>query len=536
MKLRNNGVDFGELGYATMVEVRDTEAAKAIVGLRLRAYADGLQPEMLQLASGIQRKRNQANALDAQLYQRPLPVSDTLMIARSVALKFLIALGLIGLVAALAGNAATVHAMWSSLPLTVIGCIVLTGAVLLAGHLAFERVLIDRPWLQVAAAITILVLTFYGVAQFNEARGLVTNAMLGGSASTRSYVDSSYVEPSAPEPPAEQGGTSMQQRVSGLLTSAVVKISIASDLALGFLVALIAAIRHSPDYAGWSTLRRLTLDIPTLERRRNELGAAIESAQRNAMAGILRARAFERAVPVPYLRVLPVVLLCVLAAPAWAQNSPRREEVILLDASASVANRAQAGSTFRQYIQSIRQLLATEPPESRVSVMLITTDSFGGGGSQILVKGWTPSARGVFTDDLDRARQQLVAEFDKRVRGLAPIASATDITGALFRATALDSLDQGRVKELYIFSDMINTAGLNMPALLPTGPEKMLEIAKANGQIAPLGRYRVHVHGAVTHSLTPAGWSAIRAFWRLYVREAGAELVVYSPDAVMRRE
>lgn len=47
---------------------------------------------------------------------------------------------------------------------------------------------------------------------------------------------------------------------------------------------------------------------------------------------------------------------------------------------------------------------------------------------------------------------------------------------------------------------MNESANLNMPALLPAGPEKMLERARANGLIVPLRGYKVHVLGA-----SPAG-------------------------------
>jgi len=46
-------------------------------------------------------------------------------------------------------------------------------------------------------------------------------------------------------------------------------------------------------------------------------------------------------------------------------------------------------------------------------------------------------------------------------------------------------------KTIWISSDMMNeSANLNMPPLLPTGPEKMLERAKANGLIVPLAGYK----------------------------------------------
>ena len=72
-----------------------------------------------------------------------------------------------------------------------------------------------------------------------------------------------------------------------------------------------------------------------------------------------------------------------------------------------------------------RQLLLTEPPSSRVVVSLITSESFGSTGE--LLKGWTPAAHGVFTDELNGARHQLASAFEARAANVTPIAARTDI-------------------------------------------------------------------------------------------------------------
>jgi hypothetical protein len=92
-------------------------------------------------------------------------------------------------------------------------------------------------------------------------------------------------------------------------------------------------------------------------------------------------------------------------------------------------------------------------------------------------------------------------------------------------------------KTIWIFSDMMNeSANLNMPALLPAGPEKMIERVKANGLMVPLAGYRVYVIGASPAGLNPQTWNALRTFWTLYFREAGAELVSYSAECSVKRE
>lgn len=91
-------------------------------------------------------------------------------------------------------------------------------------------------------------------------------------------------------------------------------------------------------------------------------------------------------------------------------------------------------------------------------------------------------------------------------------------------------------RELWIYSDMLNeTPSLPMPALLSTGPDRMLEQAKANRLVVPLKGYRIHVVGASLRGLTPQAWNNIKAFWEAYFRDAGAELVSYAADGAPER-
>jgi hypothetical protein len=74
-----------------------------------------------------------------------------------------------------------------------------------------------------------------------------------------------------------------------------------------------------------------------------------------------------------------------------------------------------------------------------------------------------------------------------------------------------------------------------MPSLLPTGPEQMLERAKANGLIVPLAGYKIYVYGATPNGLSPQAWLAVKAFWTMYFAAAGAELVSYSAECDVQR-
>ncbi len=213
-------------------------------------------------------------------------------------------------------------------------------------------------------------------------------------------------------------------------------------------------------------------------------------------------------------------------------------EAILIDTSGSIGKGGMKNELFREYLVSIRKLLLTEPPNSRVWVTAISSDSFG--GAHEVLKGWTPDARDVFSDDLNRAWHQLAASFETKAAQMSPVSGGTDIFGALWRAKAVfesnfASAPQATSKNIWIFSDMMNeTRAFSMPDLLATGPEQMLERAKANGLLVPLNGYTVYVVGASPSGLTPKSWLVMKGFWTAYFSAAGAELVTYSaePDAM----
>jgi hypothetical protein len=75
---------------------------------------------------------------------------------------------------------------------------------------------------------------------------------------------------------------------------------------------------------------------------------------------------------------------------------------------------------------------------------------------------------------------------------------------------------------------MVNeTPGFNMPALLGTGPERILERVNTDGLLVPLHGYTIHVQGASPSGLTPQAWHTTKRFWEMYFAAAGAELISY---------
>ncbi len=228
-----------------------------------------------------------------------------------------------------------------------------------------------------------------------------------------------------------------------------------------------------------------------------------------------------------------LIIGLLFAAPLHAQ-SVQRYEGILIDTSASISRGGRSNELFRKYLKGVRELLLTTPPNTRVWVLRISSDSFG--GPEEIVRGWTPDAHGVFTDDLERARRQLAAAFEKHSVGMAPSAPATDIFGGLERMKVLaeaatQTFGTANSTTIFIFSDMLNETGeFPIPALLQTGPERMFERAKAAGFVVPLPHYDVYVYGAATNGLAPEPWMVIRRFWETYFSAAGAHLVLYSSE------
>ena len=259
------------------------------------------------------------------------------------------------------------------------------------------------------------------------------------------------------------------------------------------------------------------------------------------MAGIRRAQSMRNKQRTPYHQVLLLLVVCaIFHAPTLYSQTTKHHEGILIDTSSSISQGGKTGELFQEYLRATKALLRTEPPNSRVWVSSIESDSFG--GVRELVKGWTPDEHGVFTDDLNRARRQLAINFEAKSSNLAATAPGTDIFGGLWHVkTLFESIPQsggpdGISKTIWIFSDMVNeTSYFPIPRLLDLGPERMLERAKANGLVVPLPHYLVRVYGASPSGLTPHEWTTIKRFWQMYFAAGGGELVTYSAECEIQR-
>lgn len=530
--------DFEALGHRTMQETGDQIATQNICGLHLQAFADELRPAITRITSAMQVVKGRQCALVSHLYDRIEPVRDAAMLGLTIAAWLLGVVMVVAALASVAGHTMTFYLFGSGPFVSAFLGIALTGITTATGYQAYERILIRHKLAEIFAILLAFLLCFWGLFQMAEARGTMMERLTSSTA-TQSYVDGGNTDDTAVEPP--QDGGSPEQKVRGLLGSAMVKIMISADIILGILLGRLVKIWTDEDFAAWHDLEKSARELGQLEAELCVLHSAVEIAKKRCMAGILRARHTQRKKCVPYHQALPIILLAVIlvGSPVFGQTITRHEG-ILIDVSGSIVKGGANSQLFREYQFAVKKLLLTEPPQSRMWVSVITTDSFG--SVRTLVKGWTPDAQGVFTDDLSRARHQLGASFETKSTGLSPTAAGTDITGGLWQMKALlESGSSGTAaavsKEIWIASDMMNeSSSFNMPALLPTGPEAMLARAKAAGLVVPLHGYQLHVIGASPEGLTPQAWNTLRVFWTLYFREAGADLVSYSAECDASRE
>jgi hypothetical protein len=534
-QIAKRNIDFERLGYETTIATGDEIAAQHICGLHIHTLNDEIQPEVLHVDLIVAQARKGAASLHYWLYDGPHPISDAAMFARRIGVNFLIALLGVVCIASVTSHIVSFNSFGFPMVPSILLGVTVTGIAAAGGHQMFEKILVRQKSLEAIVICAACLLCFWGLLELNQARALMVNkvsADASAPSATSSYVEDAAAD-SAPSEPASQNGSD-ERKTGGLLGAAILKIMFAADMMLGLLLGTVLLMLQDESYVAWQKLRKLLKRVRHLERYKNELLTLVEVAKKQCMAGILRAKHTPRKRSIPYhsLPLIVLVVLLLITFPAFAQSIDHHEG-ILLDVSGSIGRGGANSELFREYVVSINKLLATEPPNSRVWVSVISTDSFG--SVRELVRGWTPDGRGVFTDNLNSARRQLVSNFQSRAAALAPVASGTDIIGGLWHMKAL--LDSGGAsdriaKDIWIVSDMMNeTAEFPMPALIPSGSDGMLKQAKGNHLVVPLIGYRVHVLGAAPSGMTPYAWNTVKAFWATYFREAGAELVSYSAEA-----
>src|SRR6266571_4447059 len=466
-------IDFEKFGYETMLQCgEDEERARKMCGLRIYSYADGLQPELTRFGSEIEQNKTHGYALHAHLYNRPEPVNDAAMLTHAKKVRKYRLLAVLAAIACLAGNTATFYLFGFGAFMTILLAAGATVLPLVVGHPAYEHIVAKHRKLRVAVILLAVALSLMGVLRLAAARELMMGKTAAAAAPTATtYVDGAPAETAVDHD--QSGGDSTETKVRETFGSAMLFIMIAADLMLGFFVGLVGHMNTDNDYAAWWELREITKLVTKLEETVSERHASIEIAKKLCSAGILRAQNVRNNRKPPYHGAPAVLVAFLLLGTGMARaQTIDHHEGILIDVSGSIGRNGAPSDLFRAYLTSTRTLLLSEPAKSRVWVSTISVDSFG--GVREVVKGWTPESRGVFTDDLNRARHQLASSFEKNSSSMSPAASGTDIFGALWHFKALfESGPQGTSNTIWIFSDMVNeTREFPMPTLLTNGAEK----------------------------------------------------------------
>ena len=523
---------YEQIGFNAILETRDFAAASQICEVHFQMAKDKLEPERRQLEVEKGECAAKQSAIKHELYERPHPVSNIAMIATRVYLAFHFIAFVPAMVVATGGNVVTFLMIgWEFGWAAVTGIGISTVAIVL-GHVGLGP-LLKNGVLRAALSMVATGLFFYGLYVLAQSRGLL--GQTGSKQQPTSYVgnDAASTTVSGPDESA-----SLEQSVRQKLGDALVNFTIASDLLLAILFATIFAIRADVDFAAWTKLRKLEKQMRKLNKKIDEIEALVKNVAQAMAIGLRRGLTMlnKPATP-PYFKIVATLLLFIaLGGMVAAQSEPKMLQAYLLDGSGSIGRRNAQSDQFRSYLFGIRSQILLAPPECRLWVFLISTDSFG--SVPEVMRGWTPAGRGIFTADLDKARTQLGSAFESKSQSISPVSAGTDVIGGLFRTRAtLDSLRSQTVgKEVFIWSDMLNeTQDFNMPALMSGGVEKMIEFAKSNGLIADLKGYRIYVYGASTSGMTPRIWETVRAFWKAYFQEAGATLVVYSTESSSQR-
>jgi len=531
--------DFENYGADTMRKCWDVGQAANICAPTLVAYALRLKPLLQKQQSEEMTMKHQDRSLHSTLYERPIPVSDAQMLAHSRKLEIVALFAILTGIVCLVGNTATFYLMGADLPLAVAGAIGMTGLPIGIGHLGYEWIISTSKFLKRLIVFLAVVLAAAGIVITGHARGEMIDRSIT-TPTVSSYVDGDASDNDQPID-EHKSNPGSEENIRRSLGEGIFLIVLAAELGLAYLVGWFIELYGDSDNTAWRRLQRIREELSEMQRKISELTHAPEVAKKCCLAGILAAEVSRPRRHPPYHQALTLLLALsfIVATPVHAQTVAHYDG-ILIDTSASISRGGRTTGLFKQYLIGARRLLKTEPPNTRVWVFSISSDSFG--GAHELLKGWTPDARGVFTDDLNRARIELASAFEEKSSGLAPVASATDIFGGLWHLKAVFESDskQGSAtsvpKSIVVFSDMMNeTKSFLMPELIEMGPEKMLERAKSNGLLVPLHGYRVYVYGASTEGLNPKSWNIVKSFWIAYFQTVGAELVSYSADCDVSR-
>ena len=236
-QIAKKNIDFERLGYETMLATGDAIATQNICGLHIHALNDEIQTEVSYVEAKISQVRKGAAALHVWLYEGSQAVCDAAMMARTVAVKVLIALTAVVGVASVVSHIVTFNSFGYPLMFSLLLGLTVTVVAIASGHQMFEKILVRKKELEAVVICAAFLLCCWGLLELNQARALMMNkvsADASASSATSSYVEDAAADSTSGDP--AQPAQSDEQKTGEMLGAAIRKIMFAADLMLGFLL------------------------------------------------------------------------------------------------------------------------------------------------------------------------------------------------------------------------------------------------------------------------------------------------------------
>lgn len=276
--------------------------------------------------------------------------------------------------------------------------------------------------------------------------------------------------------------------------------------------------------------------VATQEQLRHEvaLGQQRDVPLLEAQTGAARSQDYDSLAALAWKIVLTILLLAGLLLGvltyAGAAETVTSQTVALVDLSTSVGG---AQGEFERNLAAVEGLMRRlRDSNHQLSVLAITKDSFQ---APALLASIGPAITGRYGEYIGEWHRTLLTHWQQVRAHLTPTAVCSDHFGALARAALEFAERPVNQKRLIIFSDMRQACrGFNFEQPLKD-PLGVLAQVQHQGFISRLDGVQVWALGVDTAGIDEAHWASLKTFWQEYFRQAGAQLVAFSPHRTWQR-
>lgn len=196
-----------------------------------------------------------------------------------------------------------------------------------------------------------------------------------------------------------------------------------------------------------------------------------------------------------------------------------RDIVILFDVSGSM-NQNKYRNLMLENLKYAIRIINTLDKGDTLSFL-----AFGGRRIQRVIYASMPNKRGPMGRYVKVARVKIIRTLLKRMKDLNVDTRSTDIVGALLTAERVFSEGKDPVKELYMFSDMVDTTTWNMNKSIPK-PSRVKPLPDLSGvKVTVVCLYEADPNAKTFQSELYI--RRLRKFWVTYLKKAGAKEVVF---------